>query len=367
MMGDPQGKSTFNLNKFSVIGFLLSEIGLGHAARNVAHALKQAQLPHNLVNLYLEGRSNDKEFLLECRPYEAGTNDIIVSGLVDAEIIFQELKKLGSARKSYLYLSWELDRLPYATFSALKNYDRVIAPSTFISDAASHFLGEKVPVVKMPVRIPENIVPNTINNGKLRIFSSMDFDSFAPRKNPQGVLDAFSAAFPIGQYSDLELVVKVRGGTADSVARAILQAHAFKDRRILVIDKTLDRSEMDALINTCNIYLSMHRSEGFGFGPAEALAAGKIVVSTNYGGTCDFVSPSTGFPVAYRLVPVKTGEYPFWENQLWADPIIESAAQSLREIYSRYELALERANKGRELMLTEHSFKVVGNAWRSFL
>jgi glycosyltransferase involved in cell wall biosynthesis len=367
MTADTIGEGTTNPYKFSVIGFLLSEIGLGNAARNIVHALRQENLPHNLVNIYMEGRSNDKEFLSECRLYESGNNDIVVSGLADADIIFQELKKLGSGRRSLLYLLWELDRLPYTVFAGLKNYDGVIAPSTFIANAASNFLGVDVPLVKMPVRISKTILSNAISDGKLRILSSMDFDSFAPRKNPQGVLEAFSAAFPVGKFNDVELVLKVRGGLSDSLARKMLHEYAAMDRRIIVIDKTLDRIQMDSLINTCNVYLSLHRSEGFGFGPAEALAAGKIVVSTDYGGTCDFINPYTGFPVAYKLVPVKTGEYPFWENQLWADPIIESAAQSLKEIYLHYELALERAKKGRDLMLMEHSFEVAGKALRALL
>lgn len=366
-MADALGDGASKPKKFSVIGYLLSEIGLGHAARNIVHALRHEKLPHSLVNIYIEGRSNDKEFLTQCQHYEPGNDNIIVSGLGDVDIIYRELKKLGSGRKNCLYLLWELDRFPYAALAGLKNYDCVIAPSKFVSQATSNFLGVDIPIVKMPVKISENMLPNTVSDGKLRIFSSMDFDSFEARKNPRGVLDAFSAAFPIGKFSDVELVLKVRGRVANTEVRSMLHAFAEKDRRIVVIDQTLDRSEMDALINSCNVYLSMHRSEGFGFGPAEALAAGKIVVSTDYGGTCDFINPSTGFPIAYKLAPVKPGEYPFWENQLWADPLIESAAHSLIEIYSHYELALGRAKKGRDLMLAEYSFADVGKAWRAFL
>lgn len=354
------------LSKFSIIGFLLSEIGLGQAARNLVHALKAEGLSYSLANIYLEGRSNDAEFLSECHPYESGNIDITVAGLADAGTLQREIRRLGLGKKSYFYVLWELDRLPYLSFEALKKYDGVIAPSTFVANAASNFLGIDIPIVKMPVKIPESIPANTISNGKLRIFSSLDFDSLAPRKNPQGVLDAFSAAFPMKQFDDVELVLKVRGVT-DSGTRSMLHNYADKDSRIVVIDKTFSRSEMDALMNTCNVYLSMHRSEGFGFGPAEALAAGKIVVSTDYGGTRDFINSSTGFPVPYKLVPLKTDEYPFWENQLWADPSIEAAAQSLRDIYSHYESALERAKKGHQFMLAEHSFAAAGKALRAFL
>jgi glycosyltransferase involved in cell wall biosynthesis len=187
----------------------------------------------------------------------------------------------------------------------------------------------------------------------------MDFDSFPSRKNPQGVLDVFAAAFPSNQFNDVELLLKVRG-TNDKGSRELIQGYAARDKRIKIIDQTLGRNEMDALINASNVYLSMHRSEGFGFGPAEALASEKIVVSTDYSGTCDFINSDTGYPISYRLVPVKPVEYPHWENQLWADPFIESAAQSLRDIYDHYEDAQERAKNGRKLMIQQHSFAAVG-------
>ena len=57
---------------------------------------------------------------------------------------------------------------------------------------------------------------------------------------------------------------------------------------------------MDALMQSCDVFISLHRSEGFGFGAAEALAAGKAVVATDYAGTTDFITADTGYPSRLR-------------------------------------------------------------------
>ena len=354
-----------NSSSFSVIGFLLSEIGLGTAARNIVHALKCANLPTNCVNAHLEGRANNQGFASECSPYKPGSINFVVCGLDLVGSLYQEIQKSGSGIKNYLYPFWELDKLPYSKFEELSYYDEIIAPSSFIANALSDFLGKDIKTIPLPVQIPNTVLPNNIQDGILRIYSSLDFDSTVARKNPQGVLDSFKIAFP-ANYDDVELILKVRG-VNDLGAREMLRAYAARDSRIRIIDETLSPNEMDKLVGICNIYLSLHRSEGFGLGPAEALASEKIVVSTDYGGTTDFINPNTGYPVNFKLMPVKPGEYPFWENQLWAEPSIESAASSLRDIYDHYDRALERAKNGRELMLNQHSFKVAGQRMKALL
>lgn len=351
--------------RFSLIGYILSEIGLGQAARNIAYSLESENLPINLVNIHLEGKSNSQEFISKCGPYQAGNINFVVCSLGDARGFYSAIREAGSGIKNYLYPFWELDRLPYSDLKDLNSYDEIIAPSSFIANAFTNFIGRDVKTIPLPVRIPQNIRPNVIKDGVLRIYSAIDFDSHVARKNPQGILDAFNAAFP-GNYNDVRLILKVRGSN-DFGARNLLQAYCARDSRIKVIDQTLSRIELDALADESNVYLSMHRSEGFGFGPAEAMASEKIVVATDYGGSRDFLNSSTGYPVDYKLTPVKPSDYPCWENQLWAEPTIDSAVYALRGIYDHYDMALERAKNGRKLMLDQHAFEVAGRALKQLL
>jgi len=284
---------------FSLIGFLLSEIGLGQSARNIAHSMKGEKLSAKLVNVNLEGRSNDQEFAAECVPYQPGLVNFTVCGLGLVNHLYSAISEVGLGSKNYLYPFWELDRIPNSKLKDLAAFDEIIAPSNFIAETLSNFLGKSIRTIHQPVLIPKNVVPNSINDGILRVYGAVDFDSFVARKNPLGILKAFQAAFS-DKYDDVELILKVRGGN-DLGARHILQSAVCSDHRIKIIDKTLNRDEMNFLSDACNVYLSMHRSEGFGFGPAEALAAEKIVVSTDYGGTCDFITKKTGYPIDFKL------------------------------------------------------------------
>src|SRR5690606_21158491 len=87
------------------------------------------------------------------------------------------------------------------------------------------------------------------------------------------------------------------------------------------------------LIQSCDAYVSLHRSEGFGRTLAEAMLFGKPVVGTGFSGNVDFLNATTGFPVRWRKRPVKPGEYPFVSEPdaaWWAQPSIAHAAQQLR-------------------------------------
>ena len=105
----------------------------------------------------------------------------------------------------------------------------------------------------------------------------------------------------------------------------------------------------------CDVFVSLHRSEGFGFGAAEALAAGKAVVATDYGGTTDFITETTGYPVPFQLQPVKKGEYVEPDEQVWADASLEAAAAALRSIYDNSTEAASRTESGFNLLKTNHS------------
>src|SRR3546814_12834119 len=58
-------------------------------------------------------------------------------------------------------------------------------------------------------------------------------------------------------------------------------------------------------------------------------------------------SDLTGFPVDYRLVPVRPGQYPGGEGQHWADPSIEHAAGEMRGVYENPVLAAANGAAGR--------------------
>jgi glycosyltransferase involved in cell wall biosynthesis len=56
----------------------------------------------------------------------------------------------------------------------------------------------------------------------------------------------------------------------------------------------------------------------------------------------EYMSAAVAFPIGYRLVPVKPGEYPHDNGQFWAEADPEEAAARLVEL-------VDDPSKGREL------------------
>jgi len=237
-------------------------------------------------------------------------------------------------------------------------FDEVWAPSSFIASAFPDVLGRPVRLVRQPVRLPAAVPPPRSGRDTLRLFTYLDFDSFGARKNPTAAVNAFRAAFAPTQR-DVELVVKIRGSHDHGLRRWLMRA-AAADRRITVIDRTLDRLRMNELMAGCDVFVSLHRSEGFGFGAAEALAAGKAVVATDYGGTTDFITPATGYPVDYVLEPVRPGEYVESDGQEWATAREDAAVAALRAIHADPAEADARARAGFALLQKQHAPPVAG-------
>ncbi len=77
------------------------------------------------------------------------------------------------------------------------------------------------------------------------------------------------------------------------------------------MDKVLTDRETKSLVKLCDCFLSLHRSEGFGRGLAEAMYLGKPVIATGYSGNLDFTNDHNSCLVDYRLIPVREDEYPF--------------------------------------------------------
>lgn len=159
--------------------------------------------------------------------------------------------------------------------------------------------------------------------------------SFA-RKNPEGALRAFHAAFPSGPFV-ARLVLKLGGRAKDRAAFKRQFDDLLQAPNITVIEDALDEAGMAALYRSTDVFLSLHRAEGYGLPMREAMAYGIPLVATGWSGNTDFMPPSVCMAVPYRLVPV-LDEAGIYADSLWADPSIPAAASALRQLASDAEL-----------------------------
>ena len=135
----------------------------------------------------------------------------------------------------------------------------------------------------------------------------------------------------------------------------------------MILDRVLSRLEVNALISSTDCYVSLHRSEGFGFGPAEAMALGKAILATNWSGNTDYMRPDNCLPIGYTLVSLEEDYGPYKKGQMWAEPDVQQAAQAMQSLLADRTLALTLGRRARATIEAEFSPLVVGRMMRKRL
>jgi glycosyltransferase involved in cell wall biosynthesis len=191
---------------------------------------------------------------------------------------------------------------------------------------------------------------------------SFDAGSVVERKNPLALVQAFRKAFPAGT-EDAALVIKTRNTAGmytdhDRSHWRHVTETAAADSRIRILDTTMTAPELAGLLAACDCYVSLHRSEGFGYGPADAMALGKPVIATAYSGVADFCTSATSMPVDYKLEPVPQGAYPYMDDDReyhWASPDIDAAVSHMRTLFRSPHLGQRLGEAGRHLIRERYS------------
>jgi glycosyltransferase involved in cell wall biosynthesis len=229
--------------------------------------------------------------------------------------------------------------------------DEIWAPTRFIQAGLATVID--LPVVHIPILLsfpsltsPRHTAP--VAPGRPYVLLAFDFLSFAERKNPVAAVQAFRAAFGSVPAGDRPALVIKSHNSAHMGGSQVLRDAIAEDEDVVLFDQSLSRLDTLALVAGAACVLSLHRGEGLGLLIAEAMAYGVPVVATDYGGSTDLLTPETGFPVDFRLIPVPNDAYPFWEGQEWADADVDHAAWSLREVFERPAETARRAENARQ-------------------
>ena len=249
---------------------------------------------------------------------------------------------------------WEGEHGILDVWPFLGGGDPIVAMSDFNAEYFRRDLSAPVYKILYPLRrIDVEIPPRDavrdrfgIGRGDFMAFFNFDFGSYR-RKNPLAAVRAFARAFP--RERDAKLVFKTMGAKNHPrhVAEVMGEAAscALGDR-FRMITEYLPHSELYGLSNACDVYVSLHRGEGFGIGMAEAMLMGRPVVATDWSANTEYCRIGASFPVAYRLVPVKPDEY-FVSMKEWAEADVDDAARHLRACYDDRSMAAEVGAKGR--------------------
>lgn len=242
------------------------------------------------------------------------------------------------------YMHWELDRAPACHHLALDLVDEVWVPSEYCAEI--YRKATDTPVVNVGMCYPE---PPAIDRAHARsalrqrndwpeesfvCLASFDSFSFVQRKNPLGTIHAFREAFAEDAEARLLIKTQNRGHVCDA-AQATLWAEIDRlvaaDPRIALLDETLDHAGVLELMAGADLYVSLHRSEGWGFGMLEAMALGVPVLCTGYSGNLEFCNDDTAWLVPASEVEVAPQDYLYVEPGMhWGEPDHAAAVAQFR-------------------------------------
>jgi glycosyltransferase involved in cell wall biosynthesis len=350
------------------VGYPFSPTGMGEHLRVSLRSMQAAGVDVRLVDVADTQGLGDPAFE-PLKALLADRLDALNVFCVNADEVDRVIDRLGrpafKAATNVIYPAWELAKYPAPYARAVSQFDEVWAPSAFIADAIAEAIGKPAHVIPLAVEPTMSRFLGRryfdIPEAPFTVLFFFDFASYAARKNPEAVLTAFELLSARRPDAELHCVMKVRGVPADRQARDAFHARlAALGERVQVLEGDFSDNEIKNLIRLCDVFVSLHRSEGFGRGSAEAMAMGRPAIATGYSGNVDFMPPGTSLLADYQLIPVAPGAYPHGEGQVWADASPEHAARLMESLLDNPREAAALGARGRQHVRETLSYEAVG-------
>lgn len=332
-----------------LIGPLAKASGLGQATRLSARMLAQTGLTVRHVDFDLDN------------PAPEGFSDTVALGRygparvnlihLNAESVPQALAfqpDVFSGAYNIGYFFWELDQQALCHYLGVELLDEIWVSTEFGATAYRPAAGHR-PVTTIGMCFED---PGPIDRSAARAFVQRRFGmgpqdyiclvafdsySYVQRKNPVATVQAFLRAFDGVAQARLIIKTQNRDAVFDPVQIALWkQVHALvqSDPRITLVNETMQYADLLQMKAGVDCYLSLHRSEGWGFGMIEAMNLGVPVVCTGYSGNMDFCTADTAWLVDYTMTGLAPGDYIFVRpGAVWADPDPAHAAAQIRAAY----------------------------------
>jgi glycosyltransferase involved in cell wall biosynthesis len=350
----------------NLVAYIRAEMALGVVARGMASAFDAAGIPFNVINLEAGNYSlhTDRSWShKEARRSDYDTTIVCVNPDNTFYLRTQAPADVLGNRYVIGNWYWELPELPDEWLKEFEFTDEVWGASRFICEAVSRKTA--APVVYMPpvVALSESAGLSRTQLGlpedRYLFLAMFDTNSVLQRKNPLGVLRAFKTAFPQAD-NGVALVMKFNNPDYRQPLLQSVREEIAGREDVFLIDRIMPRREVTSLIELCDCFVSLHRAEGFGLGPAEAMSLGKPAIVTNWSGSVDYMTADNSIAIDYALVKLGQDYGPYKAHQTWAEPDVEQAGYWMKKLAHDPELGQRLGLRARETIESQFSPRVVG-------
>jgi len=270
---------------------------------------------------------------------------------------------------------WETDQAPKVHSLGVDLVDEIWTATQYTYDYFKSITDKPVTLIPHAVN---PLAPSARNfrrelglDGKFVYYYAFDVYSCIERKNPVDIIYAFQKAFP--GSADVALLIKANHAeqyanveTNFGQFEEILEL-AARDSRIVLFSEQLSEADNSAITNSCDCFVSLHRSEGFGYSLAEAMYFGKPVIATRYSGNLQFMNDENSYLVdlkGMKYIKPKQFLYDPIGGQ-WANPCVESACEAMKTV--RHETNALKADAAKCAIQQEFSLDVMATKYNNRL
>jgi glycosyltransferase involved in cell wall biosynthesis len=356
------------IQSLSLVGHPYAPIGMGEHVRCSYRAMRSVAVKPRMTDIY-KIQSPDSDEATEFASAASDTPSAINIFHINGDEVEQAMAHLTYNEPwtgyKIIYPAWELARYPKKWAMQLDRFDEIWAPSQFIKESIEVVCTS--PVFHMPLAC-EVVLSSFFSKRYFGIPESdytflffFDVRSYSRRKNPEAAVAAFRRLLKLRPFSRARLVLKINGAdTGQQIVNELNESLRDISDSVTIITRKMSDNEAKNLVRCCDCFLSLHRSEGFGRGMAEAMFLGKPVIATAYSGNMDFMSAETALLVPFELVPVGRNAYPHWENQVWANPSDDAASHHMVKLVDNPDFGRELGRRASLDIRVRSSYRNTG-------
>jgi hypothetical protein len=319
-----------------------SASGLGHAARGYLAAMRTAGIPVAAfdVSALLNATMPAELFHDKCLPYS------INFFFINADQVLPFIRRYGSEvmeqRANVAAWVWELPAPRPEWRAGLAAFDLIVVPSAFTAESFALFTDIPIQVVPYVLEAPllraaaaaaaapgrplfERLAQEKAAGRKIILFI-MDASSYTARKGLD-IYERLAAYFETTSPGEFVFVLKTH-----SRDYSLGSAERTAARRFLLVDGIMDYADLCRLKAAADVYVSPHRSEGFGLNIFESLLLGVPVVCSDFGGPAGLLGPDNPNLIPGRLTEIGRDMGPYRAGAVWFEPDFEALATRLAAV-----------------------------------
>ncbi len=354
----------------NIIGNIKGDNGLGQSARIMCRLLDENKEPHVIRDFFVPpggSRSNDTydDRLTEELPFDVNIIHVNASEFMVAYLSLG--KEVWDYRYNIGYWAWELETFPEEWLPAFKLVDEVWTPSDFVTNTLKKYTDKPV------ITVPHCVAPETdtvkfdrkhfnLPEDKFLFLVMYNSGSVMERKNPLAAIKAFKEAFCKDEqtkekYKDVGLVIKISEAELSAEDEKIIGSVIEDCDNIYYMCGYMGRCEVNTLLADVDVYVSLHRSEGFGLVMAESMYVGTPVIATDWSGNTEFMNSDTACMVGYDMIELDKDYEPFKKGNVWADAHVDEAADYMRRLYEDKDFYERIADSGQKYAREHLAYK----------